>query len=82
MGEAIRSAIGTHYSDSGTPAPSASVGWAVFPEDGEDVEGLIRAADERMLQTTSAGAKIGRCRRRRSRSTGAPGWSAASSRWS
>ncbi|HET9196981.1 MAG TPA: GGDEF domain-containing protein [Solirubrobacterales bacterium] len=26
MGEAIRSAIGTHYSDSGTPTPSASVG--------------------------------------------------------
>ena len=43
MGEAIRSAIGTHYSDSGTPAPSASVGWAVFPEDGEDVESLIRS---------------------------------------
>jgi diguanylate cyclase (GGDEF)-like protein len=50
MGEAIRSAIGTHYSDSGTPAPSASVGWAVYPEDGEDVETLIRAADQRMLQ--------------------------------
>jgi diguanylate cyclase (GGDEF)-like protein len=51
MGEAIRSAISTHYSDSGTPAPSASVGWAVFPEDGEDVEGLIRTADERMLRS-------------------------------
>jgi len=50
MGEAIRSAIGTHYSDSGTPAPSVSVGWAVFPEDGEDPESLIRAADERMLR--------------------------------
>jgi diguanylate cyclase (GGDEF)-like protein len=51
MGEAIRSAIGTHYSDSGTPAPSASVGWAVFPDDGDDVESLVRAADERMLQS-------------------------------
>jgi len=51
MAEAIRSAIGTHYSDSGTPTPSASVGWAVFPEDGEDVESLIRAADERMLSS-------------------------------
>jgi diguanylate cyclase (GGDEF)-like protein len=55
MGEAIRSAIGTHYSDSGTPAPSASVGWAVFPDDGEDVESLIRAADERMLMSKRSG---------------------------
>jgi len=55
MGEAIRSAIGTHYSDSGTPAPSASVGWAVFPEDGEDVEALIRAADRRMLESKRRG---------------------------
>ena len=51
MGEAIRSAIGTHYSDSGTPAPSASVGWAVFPDDGEHLEDLVRAADERMLES-------------------------------
>jgi diguanylate cyclase (GGDEF)-like protein len=49
MGEAIAGAIGTHYSDSGTPAPSVSVGWSVFPEDGADFETLIRAADERML---------------------------------
>jgi diguanylate cyclase (GGDEF)-like protein len=57
MGEAIRSAIGTHYSDSGTPAPSASVGWAVFPEDGEDVEGLVRAADRRMLESKRSGER-------------------------
>jgi diguanylate cyclase (GGDEF)-like protein len=57
MGEAIRSAIGTHYSDSGTPAPSASVGWAVFPEDGEDVEALIRAADQRMLESKRRGER-------------------------
>ncbi|HEX3040900.1 MAG TPA: GGDEF domain-containing protein [Solirubrobacterales bacterium] len=55
MGEAIRSAIGTHYSDSGTPAPSASVGWAVFPDDGDDVESLVRAADERMLRSKRGG---------------------------
>jgi diguanylate cyclase (GGDEF)-like protein len=55
MGEAIRSAIGTHYSDSGTPTPSASVGWAVFPDDGELVEDLIRAADERMLESKRSG---------------------------
>jgi diguanylate cyclase (GGDEF)-like protein len=50
MAEAIRDAVGTHYSDSGTPTPSASVGWAIFPEDGEDFESLMRAADERMLE--------------------------------
>jgi diguanylate cyclase (GGDEF)-like protein len=55
MGEAIRSAIGTHYSDSGTPTPSASVGWAVFPDDGEHVGDLIRAADERMLESKRSG---------------------------
>jgi diguanylate cyclase (GGDEF)-like protein len=57
MGEAIRSAIGTHYSDSGTPTPSASVGWAVFPDDGEQVEDLIRAADERMLESKRSGPR-------------------------
>jgi diguanylate cyclase (GGDEF)-like protein len=49
MAEAICGAVSTHYSDTGTPAPSASVGWAIFPEDGEDFESLMRAADERML---------------------------------
>jgi diguanylate cyclase (GGDEF)-like protein len=55
MAEAIRSAVGTHYSDSNTPVPSASVGWAVFPEDGGDFESLIRAADERMLSRKRRG---------------------------
>jgi diguanylate cyclase (GGDEF)-like protein len=50
MAAAIRDAVGTHYSDSGTPTPSASVGWAILPEDGEDFESLMRAADERMLR--------------------------------
>jgi diguanylate cyclase (GGDEF)-like protein len=49
MAESIRGAISTQYSDSGIPAPSASVGWAICPEDGKDFETLIRAADERML---------------------------------
>jgi diguanylate cyclase len=49
MAESIRGAVGTQYSDSGIPAPSASAGWAISPEDGEDFETLIRAADERML---------------------------------
>jgi len=63
MAAAIRDAIGTHYSDSGTPAPSVSVGWAAFPDDGEDSASLIRAADERMLsrkrgERVAAGARI------------------------
>lgn len=56
QGEAVRNlaqsvcaAVSTHYSDARTPSPSASIGWAVFPEDGRDFETLIRAADERML---------------------------------
>lgn len=57
MGEAISSAISTHYSDSGTPAPSVSVGWSVFPEDGADFETLIRAADERMLNRKRGGER-------------------------
>lgn len=57
LSEAVRSAIGTHFSDSGTPTPSASVGWAVFPEDGEDVEALVRAADRRMLESKRGGER-------------------------
>jgi len=50
MAAAICDAVDTHYSDAGTPTPSASVGWAIFPEDGGDFESLMRAADERMLR--------------------------------
>jgi diguanylate cyclase (GGDEF)-like protein len=50
LAESICNAVSIHHSDSGTPAPSASVGWAIFPEDGGDFETLIRAADERMLK--------------------------------
>jgi diguanylate cyclase (GGDEF)-like protein len=50
MGESICEVVGTQYSDSGIPTPSASVGWAICPEDGKDFETLIRAADERMLR--------------------------------
>jgi diguanylate cyclase (GGDEF)-like protein len=58
MAEAIASAVGTHYSDSGTPVPSASVGWAAFPEDGEDLETLLRAADARMLGRKRDGERL------------------------
>lgn len=50
MAEAIRAAVGLHESDGPGPTPSASVGWAVFPEDGRDFETLLRVADERMLK--------------------------------
>jgi diguanylate cyclase (GGDEF)-like protein len=49
MAEAIRTAVGAREPDAPGPAPSASVGWAVFPDDGEDFETLLHAADERML---------------------------------
>jgi diguanylate cyclase (GGDEF)-like protein len=49
LAASVCDAVRTHYSDSGTPSPSASIGWAVFPEDGLDFETLIRSADERML---------------------------------
>lgn len=49
MAEAISTAVGLHESDRRGPVPTASVGWAVFPEDGTDFETLMRAADERLL---------------------------------
>ena len=55
MAEAIANAVSTHFSDSGTPAPSTSVGWATFPEDGSDFESLLRTADERMLRRKRTG---------------------------
>ncbi len=50
MAEAIRTAVGLRDSEASGPVPSASVGWAVFPEDGLDYETLMHAADERMLR--------------------------------
>ncbi len=43
--------------DAPRPVPSASIGWAVFPEDGEDFETLLRAADERMLRLKRNGGR-------------------------
>jgi diguanylate cyclase (GGDEF)-like protein len=54
MAEAIRTAVGLRNSDARGPVPSASIGWAVFPEDGHDFETLLHAADERMLQLKGA----------------------------
>jgi diguanylate cyclase (GGDEF)-like protein len=49
LADSVCHAVRTNYSDAGTPCPSASIGWAVFPEDGHDFESLINAADGRML---------------------------------
>jgi diguanylate cyclase (GGDEF)-like protein len=49
MAESIRAAVGARHNDSDSPTPTASIGWAVFPDDGEDFETLMRCADERML---------------------------------
>ena len=50
MAESIRAAVGAPGEEgSDSPTPTASIGWAVFPEDGRDFETLMRSADERML---------------------------------
>jgi diguanylate cyclase (GGDEF)-like protein len=58
MAEAIRTAVGLRESDARGPVPSASVGWAVFPDDGVDYGTLMRAADERMLGLKSSGKQL------------------------
>jgi diguanylate cyclase (GGDEF)-like protein len=55
MAEAIRSAVALGGSGSAAPTPKASIGWAVFPEDGEDFESLMRCADERLLSLKGNG---------------------------
>jgi diguanylate cyclase (GGDEF)-like protein len=49
LADSVCHAVSTRYSDARTPSPSASIGWAVFPDDGRDFETLLSAADERML---------------------------------
>jgi diguanylate cyclase (GGDEF)-like protein len=58
MAEAIRTAVGLRESDAPGPLPSASIGWAVFPDDGLDYETLMRAADERMLRLKGEGKQL------------------------
>jgi diguanylate cyclase (GGDEF)-like protein len=55
LGKAIRTAVALGEPDSPSPAPMASIGLAVFPEDGEDFETLMRAADQRLLRLKSNG---------------------------
>jgi diguanylate cyclase (GGDEF)-like protein len=58
MAEAIRSAVALGGSASAAPTPQASIGWAVFPEDGEDFESLMRCADERLLAIKGNGNRV------------------------
>lgn len=58
MAEAIRTAVGLRDSDARGPVPSASVGWAVFPDDARDFETLLHVADERMLKLKGEGKQL------------------------
>ncbi|HTT93251.1 MAG TPA: GGDEF domain-containing protein [Solirubrobacterales bacterium] len=50
LAEAVRHAVAAEDLDADLPSPSTSVGWAVFPDDGQDFETLMRSADHRMLR--------------------------------
>jgi diguanylate cyclase (GGDEF)-like protein len=64
MAEALGTAVSLPESDRHGPVPSASVGWAAFPEDGTDFETLMHAADARMLRLKGNGARSVRERSR------------------
>ena len=68
MAESIRTAVGLRESDAPGPIPSASVGWAVFPEDGR----RLRDADARRRRTDAAAQARQRRPRARSRALGRP----------
>jgi diguanylate cyclase (GGDEF)-like protein len=59
MAESIQSAIGVPDPEAEAPTPGASIGWAVFPDDGTDFETLLRSADERMLSLKHSGEPLG-----------------------
>jgi diguanylate cyclase (GGDEF)-like protein len=50
LAESVRAAVALGGPDADLPTPSTSVGWAVFPDDGQDFETLMRSADDRMLR--------------------------------
>jgi diguanylate cyclase (GGDEF)-like protein len=58
MAEAIRTAVSLRESDARGPIPSASIGWAVFPDDGLDYESLMHVADERMLSLKASAKQL------------------------
>ena len=58
MAEAIGTAVSLRDPGARSPQPSASIGWAVYPEDGRDYETLLRTADERMLDLKHQGTQL------------------------
>ncbi len=50
LADAVRAAVAAGVPGAEVPAPSVSVGWAVFPDDGQDFETLMHSADDRMLR--------------------------------
>jgi diguanylate cyclase (GGDEF)-like protein len=68
MAESIGAAVAEGDPESDAPTPSASVGWAVFPDDGEDFETLMQVADKRMLELKRSGDPFGLDRSRRAAS--------------
>lgn len=58
LAEAIKAEIGRRDPGSAALTPRASIGWAVFPDDGLDFESLLRTADERMLRRKSGGRRL------------------------
>jgi len=56
LAAAVRDAVSRPEPDAELPSPRASVGVAVFPEDGREFETLLRVADQRLLRTKSKNA--------------------------
>ena len=54
LADAVRAAVAAGDPDADLPTPTTSVGWAVFPDDGQDFETLMRSADDRMLRIKHA----------------------------
>jgi diguanylate cyclase (GGDEF)-like protein len=50
LADAVRAAVAAGEPGGELPTPTTSVGWAVFPDDGQDFETLMRSADDRMLR--------------------------------
>jgi diguanylate cyclase (GGDEF)-like protein len=50
LADAVRVAVAAGEPGGELPTPTTSVGWAVFPDDGQDFETLMRSADDRMLR--------------------------------
>jgi diguanylate cyclase (GGDEF)-like protein len=53
MGDSLAAAISTREPADAAPTPHASLGVAVFPEDGESFEALMRCADQRLFRIKS-----------------------------